>query len=164
MRTCLILDDYQQAALALADWTRLSDRVAVSAIAQHIANPDDLVARIAQAEILVIMRERTPFPAALLERAAKSIADESAAVSAQASRDAEHATTAPADREDLAEIQKAGQRAAALTRQLLAFSRRQPTTRKSMPWKAMGMRLHPSIMLPATYTNSTLPSRSGEKN
>ncbi|MBL7405423.1 D-2-hydroxyacid dehydrogenase family protein, partial [Escherichia coli] len=39
MRTCLILDDYQQAALALADWTRLSDRVAVSAIAQHIANP-----------------------------------------------------------------------------------------------------------------------------
>ncbi|ONF47568.1 2-hydroxyacid dehydrogenase [Methylobacterium radiotolerans] len=63
-----MLDDYQQAALALADWTRLSDRVAVSAIAQHIANPDDLVARIAQAEILVIMRERTPFPAALLER------------------------------------------------------------------------------------------------
>ncbi|MGT2485294.1 D-2-hydroxyacid dehydrogenase family protein [Methylobacterium oryzae CBMB20] len=68
MRTCLILDDYQQAALALADWARLSDRVAVSAIAQHIPDRDDLVARIAQAEILVIMRERTPFPAALLER------------------------------------------------------------------------------------------------
>ncbi|MEE7506109.1 hydroxyacid dehydrogenase [Methylobacterium mesophilicum] len=63
-----MLDDYQQAALALADWARLSDRVAVSAIAQHIPKPDDLVARIAQAEILVIMRERTPFPAALLER------------------------------------------------------------------------------------------------
>lgn len=68
MRTGLILDDYQQAALALADWARLSDRVAVSAISQHIPNPDALVARIAQAEILVIMRERTPFPAALLER------------------------------------------------------------------------------------------------
>jgi phosphoglycerate dehydrogenase-like enzyme len=68
MRTGLILDDYQQAALALADWARLSDRVAISAISQHIPNPDDLVARIAQAEILVIMRERTPFPAALLER------------------------------------------------------------------------------------------------
>ncbi|XYD10362.1 D-2-hydroxyacid dehydrogenase family protein [Methylobacterium sp. NMS12] len=68
MRTCLILDDYQQAALALADWARLSDHVAVSAIAKHIPNPDDLVARIAQAEILVIMRERTPFPAALLDR------------------------------------------------------------------------------------------------
>lgn len=68
MRTGLILDDYQQAALALADWARLSDRVAISAISQHIPNSDDLVARIAQAEILVIMRERTPFPAALLER------------------------------------------------------------------------------------------------
>lgn len=68
MRTCLILDDYQQAALALTDWTRLSDHVAVSAIAEHIPDADALVARIAQAEILVIMRERTPFPAALLER------------------------------------------------------------------------------------------------
>ncbi|KAA0125917.1 D-2-hydroxyacid dehydrogenase family protein [Methylobacterium sp. P1-11] len=63
-----MLDDYQQVALALADWARLSDRVTVSAIAQHIPDRDDLVARIAQAEILVIMRERTPFPAALLER------------------------------------------------------------------------------------------------
>ncbi len=68
MRTCLILDDYQQAALALADWSRLSDRVAVSAVAAHIPDRDALVARIAEAEILVIMRERTPFPAALLER------------------------------------------------------------------------------------------------
>jgi phosphoglycerate dehydrogenase-like enzyme len=68
MRTCLILDDYQQAALTLADWSRLADRVAVSAIAEHIPDRDALVARIAEAEILVIMRERTPFPAALLER------------------------------------------------------------------------------------------------
>jgi phosphoglycerate dehydrogenase-like enzyme len=68
MRTCLILDDYQQVALALADWTRLADRVAVSAIAEPILDREALVARIAQAEILVIMRERTPFPAALLDR------------------------------------------------------------------------------------------------
>ncbi|MCJ2018154.1 D-2-hydroxyacid dehydrogenase family protein [Methylobacterium sp. E-065] len=68
MRTCLILDDYQQVTLALADWTRLSDRVAVSAIAEPIPDREALVARIDQAEILVIMRERTPFPAALLER------------------------------------------------------------------------------------------------
>ncbi|MWV22874.1 D-2-hydroxyacid dehydrogenase family protein [Methylobacterium sp. 2A] len=63
-----MLDDYQQVALSLAAWSRLADRVAVSAIAEHIADHDALVARIAQAEILVIMRERTPFPAALLER------------------------------------------------------------------------------------------------
>ncbi|SDN17681.1 Phosphoglycerate dehydrogenase [Methylobacterium phyllostachyos] len=68
MRTCLILDDYQRAALALADWDRLSDRVAVASIAEHIADRDALVERIAQAEILVVMRERTPLPASLLER------------------------------------------------------------------------------------------------
>ncbi|MGU3662707.1 D-2-hydroxyacid dehydrogenase family protein [Methylobacterium sp. A49B] len=68
MQTCLILDDYQNAALALADWTRLSDHVAVAAISEHIADGEYLIGRIEQAEILVIMRERTPFPAALLER------------------------------------------------------------------------------------------------
>ena len=68
MRNCIILDDYQDAALGLADWGRLSGRVAVSNLTDHIAETDDLVARIGQAEILVVMRERTPFPAALLER------------------------------------------------------------------------------------------------
>ncbi|MCJ2115411.1 D-2-hydroxyacid dehydrogenase family protein [Methylobacterium sp. J-001] len=68
MQTCLILDDYQNAALGLADWARLSDRVAVSTITDHIADREALVSRIEQAEILVIMRERTPFPADLLAR------------------------------------------------------------------------------------------------
>ncbi|QGY05938.1 D-2-hydroxyacid dehydrogenase family protein [Methylobacterium mesophilicum SR1.6/6] len=63
-----MLDDYQNAALALADWTRLSDHVAVAAISEHIADGESLIGRIEQAEILVIMRERTPFAAALLER------------------------------------------------------------------------------------------------
>ena len=66
MQTCLILDDYQNAALGLADWARLSDRVAVSTITDRIADRDVLVSKIEQAEILVIMRERTPFPADLL--------------------------------------------------------------------------------------------------
>jgi phosphoglycerate dehydrogenase-like enzyme len=68
VQTCLILDDYQNAALGLADWARLSDRVAVSTITDRIADRDALVSRIEQAEILVIMRERTPFPADLLAR------------------------------------------------------------------------------------------------
>ncbi|MCJ2052969.1 D-2-hydroxyacid dehydrogenase family protein [Methylobacterium sp. J-070] len=68
MRTCLILDDYQNAALGLADWASLSDRIAVSSITDHVADRNALVSRIDQAEILVIMRERTPFPASLLER------------------------------------------------------------------------------------------------
>jgi phosphoglycerate dehydrogenase-like enzyme len=68
MKTCLILDDYQDAALGFADWGRLADRVAVSTVADFIADRDALVGRIGQAEILVIMRERTPFPADLLAR------------------------------------------------------------------------------------------------
>ncbi|MCJ2091927.1 D-2-hydroxyacid dehydrogenase family protein [Methylobacterium sp. J-072] len=68
MQTCLILDDYQDAALGLADWARLADRVAVSTITDHIADREALVSRIERAEILVIMRERTPFPSDLLER------------------------------------------------------------------------------------------------
>lgn len=68
MQNCLILDDYQNAALGFADWGRLSDRVAVSTIGEYIADREALVGRIAEAEILVIMRERTPFPADLLAR------------------------------------------------------------------------------------------------
>ncbi len=68
MHSCLILDDYQNAALGLAQWGRLSGTVAVSTITEHIPDRDALVARIEAAEILVIMRERTPFPADLLAR------------------------------------------------------------------------------------------------
>jgi len=68
MTACLILDDYQDAALGFAEWGRLTGRVAVSRIGEYIADREDLVARIGEAEILVIMRERTPFPADLLAR------------------------------------------------------------------------------------------------
>lgn len=65
MPTCLILDDYQNAALGLAEWGRL-DGVNVSSIKEYIGDREALVSRIAEAEILVVMRERTPFPADLL--------------------------------------------------------------------------------------------------
>ncbi len=68
MKTCLILDDYQDAARRFADWDRLADRVAVTALHETITDPDALVERIGGAEILVIMRERTPVPAGLLAR------------------------------------------------------------------------------------------------
>ncbi|TXH69777.1 MAG: D-2-hydroxyacid dehydrogenase family protein [Lysobacteraceae bacterium] len=68
MKKCVILDDYQDAALRMADWSALSDRIEVRALREHIEDQDALVAAIADAEIVVIMRERTPFRAALLER------------------------------------------------------------------------------------------------
>jgi phosphoglycerate dehydrogenase-like enzyme len=63
---CAILDDYQQVALTTADWSRILDKVEVKSIDRHIDQPDELVEQIADCEIVVIMRERTPFRASLL--------------------------------------------------------------------------------------------------
>lgn len=71
MKTCVILDDYQDAALRAADWGRIADRVAVSAVHDYLPDEDAVVRRIAGAEIVVIMRERTPFPARLFDRLPK---------------------------------------------------------------------------------------------
>ncbi|MEH7387110.1 D-2-hydroxyacid dehydrogenase family protein [Bacillus sp. JJ1521] len=65
---CVILDDYQNIALKIADWSLLSNEVEISSINKHIDNEDELVAAIQDYEIIIIMRERTPFPGSLLTR------------------------------------------------------------------------------------------------
>ncbi|MFF4901379.1 D-2-hydroxyacid dehydrogenase family protein [Streptomyces sp. NPDC001068] len=65
---CAVLDDYQGAALALADWSPLDGRVEVRTVREHIADREELAAELADCEIVVIMRERTPFDAGLLDR------------------------------------------------------------------------------------------------
>ena len=55
-----ILDDYQHAALASADWTTLgADEV--TPFHGHIADTADLVAQLRRFDVVVAMRERTPF-------------------------------------------------------------------------------------------------------
>lgn len=61
-----ILDDYQNVALTLADWDSLDAEVRV--FTEHIADQDELVRALAGFDVVVAMRERTPFPAALLSR------------------------------------------------------------------------------------------------
>jgi phosphoglycerate dehydrogenase-like enzyme len=68
---CAILDDYQQIALSSADWSMIADNVNVQAFQQHFVNEDDVVNAIKDYEIVIIMRERTPFPASLLGRLSK---------------------------------------------------------------------------------------------
>ncbi|MEO8907311.1 MAG: D-2-hydroxyacid dehydrogenase family protein, partial [Microbacteriaceae bacterium] len=68
MPTVTILDDYQRVALASADWSRVMQRADVRVIDEHIGTVDELVSRISDSEIVVAMRERTPFPAAVLRR------------------------------------------------------------------------------------------------
>ena len=62
-----ILDDFQNVTRSFADWSRLPPHVSVTVFNQHFEG-EELVARIAPFDVLVITRERTPFPRALIER------------------------------------------------------------------------------------------------
>ncbi|MFI1827663.1 D-2-hydroxyacid dehydrogenase family protein [Streptomyces sp. NPDC020412] len=65
---CAVLDDYQGIAGSLADWSRIADRVDTRFIGEHLGSHDDVVRAVGECEIVVVMRERTPFPAELLDR------------------------------------------------------------------------------------------------
>jgi phosphoglycerate dehydrogenase-like enzyme len=65
---CAILDDYQNVALTIADWTPLAGRVDMQVFNRHFATDDELVAAIGDCAIVVAMRERTPFTRDLLAR------------------------------------------------------------------------------------------------
>jgi phosphoglycerate dehydrogenase-like enzyme len=61
-----VLDDYQRAAADMADWSGALPGVRTTFFAEHIADPADLVAALEPFEVVVAMRERTPFPAEVL--------------------------------------------------------------------------------------------------
>jgi phosphoglycerate dehydrogenase-like enzyme len=61
-----ILDDYQGVALRLADWSSLPAEVVV--FRDHLADEARVAARLADFDVIVAMRERTPFPHTLFER------------------------------------------------------------------------------------------------
>jgi phosphoglycerate dehydrogenase-like enzyme len=63
-----LLDDYQSVALRYADWSSLPAGTEVVAFADHLADLDALAARLAPFDGIVLMRERTPVTARLLER------------------------------------------------------------------------------------------------
>lgn len=62
---CAILDDFQNVALSMADWTSIKDRVEVFSISEHFTDEKVLASVIADCDIVVIMRERTPFTLSL---------------------------------------------------------------------------------------------------
>ena len=64
----MILDDYQRVALSSADWTVLADRVDVRVLHRRIADEAVLASLIGDCEVVVVMRERTPFTKSLLDR------------------------------------------------------------------------------------------------
>ncbi|MFI1168371.1 D-2-hydroxyacid dehydrogenase family protein [Streptomyces sp. NPDC020801] len=65
---CAVLDDFQNVATTVADWSPLKDRVEVVPFTDHLATEDDVATALADADIVVTLRERVPFPASLLNR------------------------------------------------------------------------------------------------
>jgi phosphoglycerate dehydrogenase-like enzyme len=61
-----VLDDYQRVARELGPWGSLG--AAVDFFADHVAADDALIARLEPYDVVVAMRERTPFTRARLER------------------------------------------------------------------------------------------------
>lgn len=65
---CAILDDYQGVALNIVDWSPVVRNLDVLVFNQHLFDEDDIVSALAGCDIVVAMRERTPFPASLLDK------------------------------------------------------------------------------------------------
>jgi phosphoglycerate dehydrogenase-like enzyme len=63
-----ILDDYQNVALEMADWTPVTERADITVFNDHLSDPDQLVDRLAGFDVVLVMRERTPLSRSILER------------------------------------------------------------------------------------------------
>lgn len=63
-----VLDDYQNVALSIADWSALGTRATVTVFNDHLTDIDALVARLQPFDVVCIMRERTPMTRAVIER------------------------------------------------------------------------------------------------
>ena len=71
MKKLAILDDYQNVAMKMADWTPLKDDVEITVFNDHLAEENAIANRLANYEIVMVMRERTPFPRSLIEKLPK---------------------------------------------------------------------------------------------
>src|SRR5918993_4620505 len=68
MHRIAVLDDYQSVSGTYADWSQVPAAHEVAAFSDHLDDEDALAARLEPFEIVVAMRERTPFPRTLLDR------------------------------------------------------------------------------------------------
>ena len=67
MTRVAVLDDYQKVAESLADWGSLPDGTEVVFFSYHLTDEEALVERLVDFDIVVLMRERTPFPRSLIK-------------------------------------------------------------------------------------------------
>jgi phosphoglycerate dehydrogenase-like enzyme len=65
---CVILDDYQDVALQIADWSALAGKIEIERLNTSLLERDQLAEPLAPYQVIVAMRERTVFDAELLAR------------------------------------------------------------------------------------------------
>src|SRR5258707_215043 len=71
MTRVAVLDDWQHVAATSADWAPLKARAEVVFFHGAFASEDEAAATLADFDIILAMRERTAFPAALIARLPK---------------------------------------------------------------------------------------------
>ena len=64
---CAILDDYQNVALKMADWTKLGRDCEIKVFNAGLGSTDKVVAALKGFDIVCLMRERTPFGKAVID-------------------------------------------------------------------------------------------------
>jgi D-3-phosphoglycerate dehydrogenase len=64
---CAILDDYQNVALKVADFSKVNGEVEFKTFNDHLGGPDKVIAALKGFQIVVAMRERTGFPKAVID-------------------------------------------------------------------------------------------------
>jgi phosphoglycerate dehydrogenase-like enzyme len=67
LHRCAILDDYQNVALELADWSKLAGEVELTVFNAPLGGPDEIASALKGFDMVVLMRERTAFPRRLIE-------------------------------------------------------------------------------------------------
>jgi phosphoglycerate dehydrogenase-like enzyme len=63
-----ILDDYQNVALRLADWSDVRRHAEITVFNDHVADPSAVVARLRPFDVICVMRERTPLTREILQQ------------------------------------------------------------------------------------------------
>ncbi len=64
---CAILDDYQNVALKMADWSKVASDLDIKVFNDPFGGPDEVTRALQGFGIVCAMRERTPFPRQLIE-------------------------------------------------------------------------------------------------
>ncbi|MFL9956288.1 D-2-hydroxyacid dehydrogenase family protein [Paraburkholderia nemoris] len=62
-----VLDDYQNVALSVADWSPLKDLADVTVFNDHVADIGSLIQRLQPFDVVCVMRERTPLSREVIE-------------------------------------------------------------------------------------------------